>query len=143
MGHVDAGARNALAVCCAASAGVHAALVPEHLAENTILGTGFALAAVCLFASTLAFAGTRAPSPAAAPATALLLVALISAYVVSRTAGVPLIGTEVEEVDAVGLTTQALQAAGLAAALVLTKPAFAVPALARGKETRTCDSPDS
>ena len=143
MDHVDAGARNALTVCCAASAGVHAALVPEHLGENTILGTGFALAAVCLFASTLAFAGTRAPSSAAAPATALLLVALISAYAISRAAGLPLIGAEVEEVDAVGLTTQVLQAAGLAAALILTKPAFAVPALARGKETRTCDSPDS
>jgi hypothetical protein len=143
MGHVDAGARNALAVCCAASAGVHAALVPEHLSESTILGTGFALSAVCLFASTFAFAGTLAPGPTAAPATALLLVALISAYAVSRTTGLPLIGAEVEKVDAVGLTTQALQAAGLAAALVLTKPAFAVPALARGKETRTCDSPDS
>jgi hypothetical protein len=122
---------------------VHAALVPEHLSASTILGTGFALSAVCLFASTLAFAGTRAPRSTAAPATALLLVALISAYAVSRTAGLPLIGAEVEEVDAVGLTTQALQAAGLAAALILTKPAFAVPALAQGKETRTCDSPDS
>ena len=143
MGNVDAGARNALAVCCAASAGVHAALVPEHLGESTIMGAGFALAAVCLFASTLAFAGTRAPSPAAAPATALLLVALIGAYAVSRSAGLTFIGADVEPVDGMGVATQVVQAVAFAAALILTKPAVAVPALARGKETRTCDSPDS
>jgi hypothetical protein len=56
--------------------------------------------------------------------------------------GLTLIGAEVEKLDAVGLVTQVLQAAGLGAALVLTNPASAFAALARGKETRTCDSLD-
>jgi hypothetical protein len=135
-------ARNVLVACCAASAGVHAALVPEHLRENALLGTGFAVAAVLVFASTLAVSGHRAVPPLAAPATALLLVALIVAYGLSRTVGLPLIGAEVEPVDGVGIATQVVQAAALAAAIALTNPASALTALARGKETRTCNSLD-
>jgi hypothetical protein len=135
-------ARNVVAACCAASAGVHAALVPEHLDENALLGTGFAVAAVLLFASTLAFCGGRAASPLAAPATAVLLVALIGAYALSRTVGLTLIGAEVETVDGIGVATQVVQAVGLVAAIALTNPASALTALARGKETRTCDSLD-
>ena len=107
-----------------------------------MLGAGFAVAAGLLFASTLAFSARRATSPLVAPATALLLIALIGAYTLSRTVGLTLIGAEVENPDAVGLVTQVVQAAGLAAALVLTIPASALTALARGKETRTCDSLD-
>jgi hypothetical protein len=135
-------ARNVVAACCAASAGVHAALVPEHLDENAVLGTGFGVAAVLLFSSTLAFSGRRAASRLAAPATAVLLVALIGAYALSRTVGLPFIAAEVEAVDGVGVATQVVQAAALAAAIALTNPASALTALARGKETRTCDSPD-
>jgi hypothetical protein len=135
-------ARNVVAACCAASAGVHAALVPEHLEEHAVLGTGFAVAAVLSFASALAFSARRAASPLAAPATALLLVALIGAYALSRTVGLTLIGAEVEHVDAVGVVTQVVQVGGLAAALVLTNPASALTALARGKETSRCDSLD-
>lgn len=135
-------ARNVVAACCAASAGVHAALVPEHLDENALLGTGFALAAILLFASTLTFSGYRAASPLAAPATALLLVALIVAYALSRTVGLPIIGAEVEAVDGIGVATQVLQAVALAAAVTLTNPASVLTALARGKETNTCDSLD-
>jgi hypothetical protein len=58
-------ARNVVAACCAASAGVHAALVPAHLEENGLLGAGFAVAAVPLFAGTLALSGDRAASPTA------------------------------------------------------------------------------
>lgn len=135
-------ARNVVAACCAASAGVHAALVPEHLDENALLGAGFAVAAVLLFASTLAFSGHRAASPLAAPATALLLVALIAAYALSRTVGLTFIAAEVETVDGIGVATQVVQAVALGAAIALTNPASALTALARGKETRTCDSLD-
>lgn len=134
-------ARNAVAACCAASAGVHAALVPEHFDENALLGGGFAVAAVLLFASTLAFSGEGATSPLAAPATALLLVALIVVYALSRTVGLSLIGAEVEAVDGIGVATQVVQTVALAAAIALTNPASALTALARGKATRTCDSP--
>jgi hypothetical protein len=116
--------------------------MPEHLEENAVLGTGFAGAAVLLFASATAFTGRRPLGPLAPPAAAVLLVAVICAYVTSRTTGLTLIGAEVEKLDAVGLVTQVLQAAGLGAALVLTNPASAFAALARGKETRTCDSLD-
>jgi drug/metabolite transporter (DMT)-like permease len=135
-------ARNVVAACCAASAGVHAALVPEHLDENALLGTGFAAAAVLLLASTLTFSGRRTVSPLAAPATALLLVALIGAYALSRTVGLTFIGAALEPVDAIGVLTQVAQVVALAAAIALTNPASALTALARGKETRTCDSPD-
>ena len=135
-------ARNVVAVCCAASAGVHAALVPEHLHENALLGAGFAVAAVLLFTSALAFSGHPAVSPLTAPATALLLGALIAAYALSRTVGLPVIGGEVEAVDGVGVATQVVQAVALAAAIALTNPASALTALARGKDTRRCDSPD-
>jgi drug/metabolite transporter (DMT)-like permease len=135
-------ARNVVAACCAASAGVHAALVPEHLEENALLGTGFAVAAVLLFASTLALSGHRAASPLFAPAIALLLVALVGAYGLSRTVGLTFIGAEVEAVDGVGVATQVVQVVALAAAIALTNPASALTAVARGKETRTCDSLD-
>ena len=135
-------ARNVVVACCAASAGVHAALVPEHLEENAVLGTGFAVTAVLLFASALAFSARRATPALAAPATALLLVALMGAYALSRTAGLTFIGAEVEAVDALGVVTQAAQALALASAVALTNPASAVTALARRKERR-CDSPDS
>jgi hypothetical protein len=135
-------ARNVLGACCAASAGVHAALVPEHLEENALLGKGFAVAAVLLFASALAFSGRRHASPLAAPATAVLLAGLIAAYALSRTVGLTFVGAEVETADGVGIATQVVQAVALAAAIALTNPASALAALARGKETRTCDSPD-
>jgi hypothetical protein len=135
-------ARNVVAACCAASAGVHAALVPEHLHENALLGTGFAVSAVLLFVSTLAFSGRRVAPPLAASATALLLVALIGAYVLSRTVGLTFIGAETEAVDGVGVATQVIQALALAAAIALTNPASALTALAQRKETRTCDSLD-
>jgi hypothetical protein len=115
-------ARNALVVTCAASAGVHAALVPEHLKENAVLGGGFAVAAVCLFASAATFARARAADRLAAPATGVLLIGLIVAYVVSRTVGLPVGDGEVEAVDAFGVTTQIAQLVGLAAAVLLSRP---------------------
>jgi hypothetical protein len=111
--------RNAVALACAASAGVHAALAPEHLEESAVLGAGFAIAAVCLLAAAVAFAAKPVPAPIAAPLTAALLVALIAAYVVSRTAGLPVPGGEVEPIDGIGVATQAVQIAGLAGALRL------------------------
>jgi drug/metabolite transporter (DMT)-like permease len=116
---MDRVARNAVALTCASSAGVHAALTPHHLEEDPLLGAGFAVAAVCLLAGALAF--TRdVVAPITAAAVSVLLVALMTAYVVSRTAGLPLPGAAVEPLDAVGMTTQAIQAGALLALLAVS-----------------------
>jgi hypothetical protein len=47
----------------------------------------------------------------------------------------PIAGVEVEQVDAIGLATQAIQAAAVAGVLALGNPMSAVAALARRKET--------
>jgi len=98
---------------------VHAALTPHHLEEIPLLGIGFGVAAVCLFAGALRFTRDEVSSLAAV-AVALLLVALIAAYAVSRTVGLPLSHTEVEPLDVVGIATQAIQVGGLAALLAAT-----------------------
>jgi hypothetical protein len=112
---------NVVIISCALSAGVHYALVPPHLEENTILGAGFAVSTALLLLAALAIARSgdvRVP----AGATAALLGALIVAYGVSRTIGLPVGGEGVEELDALGLATQCIQAAGLAAAIALCRP---------------------
>jgi len=116
---MDRVACNVVALTCAASAGVHAALTPEHLGEEPLLGIGFAVAAVCLLTSALAFARDEVPA-VAAPATSLLLVAVMAAYVISRTVGLPLPDAEVEPLDVVGVATQVIQASGLVALLAVS-----------------------
>jgi drug/metabolite transporter (DMT)-like permease len=116
---MDRVAANAVAVACAASAGVHVALTPHHLEEDPLLGIGFAVAAVCLFAGALAFTRDEVPW-IAAPAVAVLLAALMTAYAISRSVGLPLPGAEVEPLDVVGIATQAIQSAGLLALVALS-----------------------
>jgi hypothetical protein len=115
-------ARNIVLIACAASAGVHAGLVPAHLAENPWLGLAFTGAAGLLLALTASLARTGEPRRRAAPAAALLAV-LIVAYSFSRTVGLAPLEEHVEPVDAIGLLTQGVQVAGLIAALFLCQPA--------------------
>jgi hypothetical protein len=76
------------ALVCAGGAGVHAALVPEHLKESVPLGAGFA-----------GFA-------------AAVLTAAAIAYLLSRTSGIPLLITEPEQFDPLGLLTTTAELAG-------------------------------
>ena len=62
------GRRNAVSLACAISAGVHAALAPDHFRETTGAGVGFLASAVLL--AVLAVALTRRSSDAAYTATA-------------------------------------------------------------------------
>jgi hypothetical protein len=103
---------------CAASAGVHAGLVPEHLREEPRLGVAF-IVAVALLLATGAVLVIRPAGRQVARAAALLFAGLIAAYAVSRTTGIPLLAADREAVDTVGVITNLVEALGLAAALRL------------------------
>jgi hypothetical protein len=110
--------RDLLVVVCAISAGIHAALAPEHAREAAAAGLGFAGSAVLL--AGLAVVLTRRPAtvPAAAGAAAVLL-GLIASWGLAVTTGVPVLHPEPEPVEALALATKAIEAAGLLAAVHL------------------------
>jgi hypothetical protein len=99
-----------LITACGASAGIHAALVPGHLAESRTLGLAFMAAVVLLAAAAVAL--TLRPSPGVALAAGTLFAGLIFAYVATRVS---------EPVDAVGLGTKAIETVGLVLALAAAR----------------------
>jgi hypothetical protein len=103
-------------VICAASAGVHAALAPAHFREGPVLGLGFAAAAIALAAVAIAL-DRRPHSMRARHTAALLLGALILAYLATRVAAVPLLEEQRESLDAVGAITKLIEALGLSLAI--------------------------
>jgi len=107
-------ARTLVALVCAASAGIHAALVPEHYQEGGLrLGGAFALSALLLgVAAVLVSRGTRT----ALPVVVLLGTAL--AYLLSRTTGIPLLIDEPEEPDVLGLVTTVAEVVAAAVAVL-------------------------
>jgi hypothetical protein len=128
-------AANAVVLACAVSAGVHAGLVPEHLREEPALGVAFIVAAA-LLAATAIGVSARPASVAAGWGAAALLAGLIVSYAASRSTGIPLLQPEREAVDAVGIVTNLVEVAGLAAALSLTQVAGAPRPLAEKEVTR-------
>lgn len=104
---------------CAASAGVHAALIGPHLAERgPVLGGSFAVAALALAAAALAVRQPR--HDAWAPLSAAGVLALIAAaYLLSRTAGIPLLIPDAEHADVPGAVTTAAELAGALAGAAL------------------------
>ena len=103
---------------CAASAGAHAALVPQHLEHEPRLGVAFIAATGVLVA--VAFALIYSPtSPLAAQVTTLTLAALIGAYAVNVSAGIPWLTNAAEDADVIGLATKAVEAVGLVFAIQL------------------------
>jgi hypothetical protein len=110
--------RNMLIAACATSAGLHAGLVPEHLGEEPRLGIAFVVATLLLLALTVALRTGIQPQLSSTVAAATLA-ALIVAYVLSRTAGLPWLEEDAEPFDVVGVLTQGIQGAGLLAALSL------------------------
>jgi hypothetical protein len=126
-------ARNVVLISCAASAGVHAGLVPSHLVENPWLGIAFAGSVGLLLALIVSLWGAGDPRRRAASAAAVLA-ALIVAYSLSRTVGLAPLEEHVEPVDAIGLLTQGAQLAGLVAALVLCHPSGGASARAARRE---------
>jgi len=112
--------RDIVIVACAVSAGIHAALVPEHLRESTAAGGGFIASTVLL--AVMAVALTYRPEGlAAVVATALVVGGLLAAYALAVTTGVPVLHPEQESVDALALFTKAIELLGLAAAVDLIR----------------------
>jgi hypothetical protein len=106
-------------LAAAVSAGIHAGLVPEHLAEMPLLGVSFIVSVLALLAIAAALA-IRPEAQLPASLAAFLFAGLILAYAASRTTGLPVLEPEPERVDAIGIVTVAVQLVGLLAALWLT-----------------------
>jgi hypothetical protein len=112
--------RDVVILACAISAGIHGALVPEHLGESAAAGWAFAASTVIL--ALVAVALTQWPVARAplVPAAALLG-SLLVAYALAITTGVPLLHPEPEPVEGLALVTKAIEAAGLVAAWTLLR----------------------
>jgi hypothetical protein len=113
--------RDVVILTCAISAGIHGALVPEHLEEGMGAGGGFIASTVLLAA--LAIWLTIRPDRAALTAALLLFAGLIASYVLAVTTGFPVLHPDVEPVDGLALFTKAVEAVGIVAAAGLLGPA--------------------
>lgn len=111
-------ARSLLVAACASSAGIHAALAPEHLHERAAAGAGF-LASALVMGALCVVLTVRPESRVAVRAAAAVLAGLVLAYALAATTGVPVLQPDTEPVDGLGLATKAVELAGLAAALAL------------------------
>ncbi len=110
--------RDIVILACAISAGIHGALVPDHFAEGTGAGVGFAAATVLL--ATLVVALTLRPASALAVAgAAAVLATLLASYLFAVTTGLPVLHPQPEPVDGLALATKAIEAVGLLAATTL------------------------
>jgi hypothetical protein len=120
--------RDTVIVACSVSAGVHAALTPEHFAERTAAGLGF-LASVVVLAGLVVALTWRPASPAALVGAVLVFGGLIASYVLAITSGFPLLHPEPEPVDRLALFTKTVEVVGLFAAghlLWRSRPALAL-----------------
>jgi hypothetical protein len=106
--------RDVVITACAVSAGIHAALVPDHLTEGTAAGVGFAVAALLLAVAAVAL--TRRWTATLLAATAALFVGLLASYAFAVTTGVPVLHPDAESIDGLALFTKAVELLGLAAA---------------------------
>ncbi|MGH3361801.1 MAG: hypothetical protein ACRDOM_05010 [Nocardioides sp.] len=102
---------------CAASAGVHGALVVPHAHESPALGVAFAVAALALAAAAVSQAVFI--SQAARVAVPALLLMVAGAYLLSRTTGIPALTVHPEPFDALGAAISSLE---VAAAVVMLRP---------------------
>jgi peptidoglycan/LPS O-acetylase OafA/YrhL len=117
-------------LACAVSAGIHAALVPDHFGEGTAAGVGFVVATVLL--ALLAVTLTRRPSQLALVATILVFAGLIVSYALVLTTGLPVLHPDVEAVNGLALFTKAVEALGLiTAASLVRRPSL--PTIAQPK----------
>ena len=125
---------DALILACAISAGIHAALAPEHFAEEGVpAGVGFVASAVLL--AVLAVVLTVRPSDLARAAAGLTFIGLIAAYALVVTTGVPVLHPDRESLDGLALVTKAVEAAGLALCLPPLRPLTVTTFQPKGSST--------
>lgn len=108
------------AVVCAASAGVHGALVVPHASESILMALAFAWATLALGGTALGLA--LIPSPATSAAAAALLFAVAGAYLLSRTSGIPGLAAHPEPFDTLGTAISLLEVAAAVVAVRQTNP---------------------
>lgn len=113
--------RDGLIVCCAISAGVHAALAPEHLRESAVTGAGFLVATAALVAVVVGLAA-RPESRAVTSFGVLVLAGLVVSYAVATATGIPVLHPDVDPVDTVAVLTKAVELLGLGLGLRLRGP---------------------
>jgi hypothetical protein len=118
--------RDIVILACAISAGIHGALVPDHLDEGKGAGLGFA-AATFLLAGLVVAVTLRPASVLALTAAVVVLLGLLASYLFAVTTGLPVLHPEPEPVDGLGLATKAIEAVGLLAATSLVaRPSLAL-----------------
>jgi hypothetical protein len=123
-------------LACAISAGIHAALAPEHFAEGTAAGVGFVVSTVLL--TVVAVALTLRPGDAVALAAAAALFAgLLAVYALVVTTGVPVLHPEPEPLDGLALFTKLVEALGLLTASRLLRAPSVGAHLTQPKGTLT------
>jgi hypothetical protein len=120
--------RDGLIVCCAISAGIHGALVPEHMRESSITGAGFVVATVALVAVIVGLTA-RPESRAVTSFGILVLAGLVAGYAVAAARGIPVLHPEVDPIDRVGVLSKTVELTGLFLACRLRGPmsARAIP----------------
>ena len=120
-GRLTTALRYVVTVVCAASAGIHAALVQPHVEEaGPLVGDAFAAASLALVVAALTVRQPR--HDAWAPIAAAAVLGLIAVgYVLSRTTGIPLLITDREELDPLGVFTTGAELIGALAAAVLIR----------------------
>jgi hypothetical protein len=92
---------------CAASAGVHAALVVPHSHESASLAVAFAVSAVALAMAAVGLALDVGPT--VTTVVALLLAGVAAAYALSRTTGIPGLTVHPEPLDAFGTVVSSME----------------------------------
>jgi len=105
----------------AVGAGVHAAIAPEHLREWAPLGASFVAVAI-LFATAVAALALRPDDRRPVTALGALLATVAVGYVVTRLVAIPPLDPERESFDALGISTSAIEVAGLVLAVHVHVP---------------------
>ena len=129
---------DAVVASCAASAGIHGALTPDHFDEGTGAGGGF-LAATMLLAALATAMLCRPESRSTVAVAGAVFAGLLVAYGLAVTSGVPAFHPDSEPVEGLAVATKLVEAVGLlAAASVLRRPGRLRPApIRRPKGTLT------